>query len=62
MTPADNRLSYNSLVFWTFALLAGLSEPAVRADPLYAIADLGSASPSAAYLSGQSPADPSGSY
>jgi hypothetical protein len=62
MTPRKSRLKCQSLVSGTIALLAGLFGPAVRADALYTITDLGPASPSAAYLSGQSPGDSSGAY
>jgi probable HAF family extracellular repeat protein len=43
-------------VFW------GLLTHQARADALYSVTDLGPASPSAAYLAGQSPGDASGSY
>jgi hypothetical protein len=42
MTPRTRRLSRNPIVFWSFALLVGLSGTAARADPVYSITNLGS--------------------
>ena len=40
----------------------GLAVHQTRADAIYSVSDLGPASPSAAYLNGTSPIDPSGNY
>ena len=52
---------------WVFGALStvwfcGFLSREAAADPLYSVTDLGPASPSAAYLSGQSQLDPSGNY
>ncbi|MGO9471324.1 MAG: HAF repeat/PEP-CTERM domain-containing protein [Isosphaeraceae bacterium] len=56
------RRIYRPLVFGTLAVLLAVCAPGACADALYSVTDLGSARPSAAYLSGQSPTDPSGNY
>jgi hypothetical protein len=43
-------------------VFAGLIMSHARADALYSVTNLGPASPSAAYLSGENPIDPSGNY
>jgi hypothetical protein len=44
MTPRTSRLRRNPVVFWTFALLVGLSGTVAKADPLYTVTNLGSTS------------------
>jgi hypothetical protein len=41
MTPRTSRLRRNPVVFWTFALLVGLSGTVAKADPVYSITNLG---------------------
>jgi hypothetical protein len=42
MTPRTSRLGRNPVVFWSFALLVGLSGTVAKADPLYTVTNLGS--------------------
>jgi hypothetical protein len=42
MTPRTSRLGRNPVVFWSFALLVGLSGTAAKADALYTVTNLGS--------------------
>jgi hypothetical protein len=42
MTPRTRRLSRNPVVFWSIALLVGLSGTVAKADPLYTVTNLGS--------------------
>jgi probable HAF family extracellular repeat protein len=44
------------------AVFCGFMSSRAQADAIYSVTDLGTASPSAAYLSGQSQLDPSGNY
>jgi hypothetical protein len=52
MTPRTSRLGRNPVVFWSFALLVGLSGTAAKADPLYTVTNLGSGNINLATASG----------
>ena len=62
MAPRQDRRVRLGLLRTCLLVSCCLTGPAVCADPLYTVTDLGAASPSAAYLSGQNPTDPSGNY
>jgi hypothetical protein len=52
MTQRTRRLNRNPVVFWSFALLVGLSGTVAKADPLYNLTNLGSGNINLATASG----------
>jgi hypothetical protein len=52
----------NTLQFLSALVFCGLIASGAEAGAIYSVTDLGTASPSAPYLSGQSQLDPSGNY